>query len=340
MTLLTNRRPDPASTATFSETDAACRRRDASRVRILRATFLLALAMPTSARACACGCGIYEVGTANMIPTGSGLMTFFDYDYQDQSQNWSGSSEAPAADNGDKDIRTSWYNFGFQDMFNRDWGMRLEIPFEDRHFVTTGGATGDEIVTVNFSGVGDIRLEGIYTGFSPDLSSGLLFGLKLATGSYTNNDAYDDVDRDSQIGSGSTDILLGAYQRFGFGSATDWSGFSQALVDVPVLTQVQYRPGTEFDISVGAYYEGIRIGRLTIAPIAQLKFSYRTQDEGANATSPVASGFERVIAAPGLELDLRPVKVYADVELPLYYHFTGDQLAAKTLFRVNISYMF
>ena len=41
-----------------------------------------------------------------------------------------------------------------------------------------------------------------------------------------------------------------------------------------------------------------------------------------------------------LELDLHPFKAYADVELPLYYHFTGDQLAAKTLFRVNVSYMF
>jgi hypothetical protein len=44
-----------------------------------------------------------------------------------------------------------------------------------------------------------------------------LFGLKVPTGSYTNNDAYDDVDRDSQIGSGSTDILLGGYQRFSLG---------------------------------------------------------------------------------------------------------------------------
>jgi hypothetical protein len=54
----------------------------------------------------------------------------------------------------------------------------------------------------------------------------------------------------------------------------------------------------------------------------------------------VASGFVRVLAAPGLELDVHPFKVYADVELPLYYHFTGDQLVAKTLFRVNVSYMF
>ena len=303
-------------------------------------TLLSSMATAPRMEACACGCGIYEVGTSSMMPTGTGVETYFDYDYQDQNQNWSGNSEAPATDNDDKDIRTSWYNFGYQQMFNRNWGVRFEIPFENRHFVTTGGAAGNDIVSVNFSGIGDIRVEGIYTGFSPDLSSGLMFGLKLPTGSYTTEDAYDDIDRDSEIGSGSTDLLLGGYKRIDFGSDSNWSGFSQALLDLPVLSQVQYRPGTEFDVAVGAYYTRFRIGRLKIAPLGQIKLSVRSQDTGANSANPVASGFVRVLAAPGLELDLHPFKVYSDVELPLYYHFTGDQLVAKTLFRLNVSYMF
>lgn len=301
--------------------------------------FNLSLAANT-ARACACGCGIYEVGTSSMIPTDSGVMAFLEYDYQDQNQNWDGGSKAPAADNNDKDIRTSWYTLGVQDMINRNWGARLELPYEDRHFVTTGGATGDDTVALNFRGAGDIRIEGVYTGFSPDLSRGLTFGLKLPTGSYTKNDAFQDIDRDTEIGSGSTDILLGGYDRFGIGSKLRWSGFAQALLDLPVLTQVQYRPGTEFDSAIGASYEGFRIGRLTIAPIGQIKLSVRTRDTGANSAHPVSSGFERVLAAPGIEFDLHPVKVYADVELPLYYHFTGDQLVAKSLFRLSVSYMF
>ena len=138
----------------------------------------------------------------------------------------------------------------------------------------------------------------------------------VPTGSYTTEDAYDDIDRDSEIGSGSTDVLLGGFKRFDLGSGTDWSGFTQALLDLPVLSQVQYRPGTEFDVAVGAYYNGLRIGRLKIAPIGQIKLSVRSQDTGANSASPVASGFERILAAPGLELDLHPFKVYTDVELP------------------------
>jgi hypothetical protein len=343
MYLLIDRRMKPAYDKSTAATAAGNHHRNGRtlcHLLTVGSAFVLCVVTAPRSDACACGCGIYEVGTSSMMPTGAGVETFFDYDYQDQNQNWSGNSEAPAADNGDKNIRTSWYNFGYQQMFNRHWGVRFEIPFEDRHFVTTGGATGNDIVSLNFSGIGDFRIEGIYTGFSPDLSSGLLFGLKLPTGSYTTEDSYDDIDRDSEIGSGSTDILLGGYKRFDMGSDTNWSGFSQALLDLPVRSQVQYRPGTEIDLALGAYYNGIRIGRLTIAPIGQIKLSVRSRDTGANSANPVASGFVRVLAAPGFEFDLHPFKVYSDVELPLYYHFTGDQLVAKTLFRVNVSYMF
>jgi hypothetical protein len=304
------------------------------------ALLLSACLVPSRGLGCACGCGIYEVGTSSMMPTGTGLEGFLDYAYQDQNQDWSGDSKAPAANNGDKDIRTSWYTLGLQEMFSPSWGLRLDLPYEERHFVTTGGATGDEIVSFNFSGIGDIRLEGIYSGFSADRTAGLTFGLKLPSGTYGVNDAYGDVDRDSQIGSGSTDILIGGYKRIGFDTDYGWSGFTQALLDVPVLTQAQYRPGSEFDAAAGAYYNGFRVGRALLLPIGLIKLSVRGRDTGANASYPVASGFVRVLAAPGLEVDMHPYKVYADIALPLYYHVTGDQLVAKAMFQLNISYMF
>jgi hypothetical protein len=301
---------------------------------------LLAATAPSLGWACACGCGIYEVGTSSMLPTGSGITTFLDYDYQDQDHNWSGSSEAPAADNTDKDIRTSWFTFGYQDMFNRSWGLRFEVPYERRHFVTVSNDPAGNLADLDFSGLGDIRIEGIYTGLSPDLSSGLTFGLKLPTGSYTQNNAFDDIDRDTQIGSGSTDLLMGAYRRFNMGADYGWSGFVQGLLDIPILTQAQYRPGSEVDGAFGVYYNGWSIGHLLISPIAQLKVSIRGTDTGANATHPVASGFGRVLFSPGVEFDLHPVKVYADVEMPLYQHFTGNQVAAPVLVRLNVAYMF
>ena len=61
-------------------------RRFPSRIALPWVLCTLFLAAPHEGRACACGCGIYEVGTSSMIPTGTGIETFFDYDYQDQNQ--------------------------------------------------------------------------------------------------------------------------------------------------------------------------------------------------------------------------------------------------------------
>jgi hypothetical protein len=307
----------------------------------LRAALWAALALlPSIGRACACGCGIYEVGTGSMVPTGSGVSTFLDYNYQDQDRNWSGDSRAPAADNPDRDIRTSAFTYGFQDMFSRSWGIRLEVPYEVRHFETVSDAPGSPLADLNFRGLGDIRIEGIYTGLSPDLSTGLVFGVKLPTGSFTHNDAAGDIDRDTEIGSGSTDLLLGAYRRFNLGTDYGWSGILQGVVDIPVLTQAQYRPGVEGDAAVGVYYNGLSIGRMRISPVGLLKISVRGSDSGAGAASPVASGFERLLVAPGVELDWHPLKVYGDIELPLLEHVTGNQLTAPVLVRLSVAYMF
>jgi hypothetical protein len=299
------------------------------------------LILPASGRACACGCGIYEVGTSSMLPTGSGATAFIDYDYQDQDHNWSGSSQAPAADNPDKDIRTSFLTFGYQDMFNRRWGLRLEVPYESRHFETTGGSTGTDLVSLNYRGFGDVRIEGIYTGLLPDASVGLTFGLKLPTGSFTHNDAFGDIDRDTELGSGSTDLLLGGYKRFDIGVDYGWSGFVQAILDIPVLTQAQYQPGAEISAAAGLYYyNGWSFRRVLLSPIGQVKVSVRGQDSGAAASSPVASGYERVLVASGVEFDAHPVKVYADIEVPVYQRFNGDQMASTVMFRIDLSYMF
>ncbi len=306
----------------------------------LRLVFVVLLIAPSLSRACACGCGIFEVGTSSMLPSGAGPMASVDYAFQDQDRNWSGSSRAPSADNPDRDIRTSFLTPGYQDMFSRSWGIRLEVPLERRHFETTGGATGTDPVSLDYGGLGDVRIEGIYTGFSPDMSGGLTFGLKLPTGSFTWNDPYGDVDRDTEIGSGSTDLLLGGFRRFNMGTDYGWSGFVQAQLDVPFLVRDRYRPGAELDAAVGTYYSGWSLGRVRVTPVGQVKLSLRGRDTGAGAAYPAASGFGRVVLAPGIEFDAHPFKGYVDVELPVCQRFTGYQLAAPVMFRMSVSRMF
>ena len=290
---------------------------------------------PAVAHACACGCGVFDVATSSMFPNGPGGMAYLQYDYQDQNRNWNGTSEAPAANNGDKEIETHFVTVGLQYMFNSSWGAQLEIPYDFRYF--KGTDDDNNIASHNWSQLGDIRIEGVYTGFFADLSAGVTFGLKLPTGSYTEDP--DLVDRDTQIGTGSTDILLGGFYRGNLNRNQTWDWFAQGLLDVPVLIQAQYRPGTELDTAAGIDYKGLSLGGAHIAPLAQVIFSERTGDTGAAADFG-DSGYQRLLLSPGVEVHIHPVKIYADAEFPVYQNFTGDQLAAPVLFKLSVSYMF
>ena len=162
--------------------------------------------------------------------------------------------------NDDKEIQTHFLTLGLQYMFNRNWGIQAEVPYDFRYFKTKDDA-GD-IVSRNWSQLGDVRIEGIYTGFFPDLSAGVTFGLKLPTGSHTFDP--DVVDRDTQIGTGSTDLLLGGFYRDNLTRDNQWDWFAQLQLDVPALIQDQYRPGVELDTAAGIDYKGFSLGRVRI----------------------------------------------------------------------------
>ena len=242
---------------------------------------------------------------------------------------------APADNNDDKEIQTHFVTFGLQYMFNRSWGVQAEVPYDFRYF--KGKDDAGDIVSRNWSQLGDIRIEGIYTGFSADLSAGVTLGVKLPTGSFTFDP--DVVDRDTQIGTGSTDILLGGFYRGNLTKDGKWDWFAQVQLDVPVLIQAEYRPGVELDTAAGIDYKGFSLGHVRITPLAQVIFSERTSDSGA-AADPDNSGYQRIMLSPGIEVHIHPVVIYADAEFPVFQNFTGNQLAAPVLFKASLSFMF
>ena len=290
---------------------------------------------PGVVHACACGCGVFDVGTSSIFPQGEGGMAYFSYAYQDQFRNWNGTSQAPSLNNDDKEIRTDFFSTGIQYMFNSSWGAQLQVPFAYRYFKTVDDA--GNTVSTTWGSLGDIRVEGIYTGFAADQSTGVTFGFKLPTG----NDNYDPaiVDRDTQIGTGSTDILLGGFHRGNLTADEKWDWFAQTLLDVPTLIQAGYRPGVELDSAARIDYKGWALGRVKISPVMQAIFSYRSNDSG-DASDSANSGYERLLLSPGIEFHIHPVKVYADVELPVFQNVNGNQLVAPVLFKVNLGYMF
>jgi hypothetical protein len=310
---------------------------------------LAAVLTPGAAWGCACGCGVFDVATQSMMPQGPGGMVFVSYDYMDQNMNWSNGRPAPAANNGDSDIRTDFTTVGLQYMFDRQWGLQVELPYDFRHYQAYGGGAA------TWSAFGDLRVEGIYAGFSPDMSAGVTFGLKLPTGDDSHDNATPTslLDRDTELGTGSTDILLGGFYRHTLNSVTPglyW--FAQLQLDVPVLVQGGYRPGVELDTSLGLYYQGLSLGQVKITPVAQAIPSERTKDTGSwasggvnDASLPPAvtqpdSGYQRILLSPGLEFDLHPLMIYTDVEFDVLQFSRGNQLVAPVLFKVGVSYSF
>jgi len=306
-----------------------------SQTKTICSVVLVGILAPGAVFACACGCGIFDVGTSSMFPEGAGGTAFAEYDYQDQDHNWSGTSKAPNANNDDKEIRTHFLTLGMEYMFNRSWGVEGQIPYTFRYFRGTDEA--GNIAARSWSALGDVRIRGIYTGFSEDMSLGLTLGVKLPTGSFSRDTFL--VDRDTQIGSGSTDVLVGGFFRHALTSDNSWGWFVQAEVDVPTLTQAGYRPGVELGTAAGVHYNNLSIGRVRIRPLAQIIGSWRGHDDGS-AADPDSTGYGRIILSPAIEVDIHPVKIYGDVEFPVYQDFTGNQLVAPEMFKVIASYMF
>ncbi len=277
-----------------------------------------------------------------MYPEGNGGdgLVFFDWDFQDQNHNWSGNSRAPAGDNGDLGIKTHFFTAGLQYMFVRDLGLQIEVPYVERSFTSLGGPSGTQAVTRRWSDLGDVRINGLYTGIIRDQSLGVSIGLKLPTGDFKHQEPGIGVDRDTQIGTGSTDLLLGVFYHHWITKDRNWWIFAQAQLDSPMCTQDGYCPGIEGAAALGFYYNGWSIGNAKIRPIAQAIASQRGHDSGPHSAHPVASGYERVLLSPGIEIDFHHVMIDASIELPVYQHVSGDQLISQALFKAGVTYRF
>jgi len=330
-------------------------------------------AVPDTASACACGCGIFDIGANNAFPTmsDSGFSAWLRYSFMNQNKNWEGSSSAPASDNADKQIKTSFYTFGGQYMINHAWGVMVELPIFERSFTTTGDGgpypLGQE-ATTKLTALGDAVIQGVYAGFSPDMSTGVTFGVKLPTGDYTGpyippNAAAGTTggmayDRDTLPGTGSTDIVLGGYNVGNLNADGSLDYFLQARYQFAVFTRdgattnaaqtgASYRPGNEINLGAGITYSLGAVGGFSkVAPVLQLVASKRNADGGPTAS--LNSGYRRFLVAPGIDLRAGNYKIFANVSVPISQNVNTDvpssgnvgQLVASTLWTLQLGYDF
>jgi hypothetical protein len=310
---------------------------------LLLAAGFVTFAAPEFARACACGCSVFDVGTPSLLPDGPGGTVWFEYDFANQYINYYHTEPASVSANPDRQIKTHFLTVGGQYMFNRKWGAMVTVPYTIRNFRTEGD-TPDQINQFRHANFGDVRLWGMYTGLLEDMSLGLLAGFKLNTGDHT----YSHFDRDTSIGTGSTDLLVGEYKlgdfptRIGRVKLTfrekPFQYFVQGQYDYPFLSTGNYVPGKEFDAAIGSFYNFGRVGPLKeFAPFLTLYGAFRSHDQGEESHN---SGYERLLLAPGGEIRLGILRLYADIEFPVFQHYNGNQLTAPYAVKTILSYDF
>src|SRR5262249_50401845 len=214
----------------------------------------------------------------------------------------------------------------------------IMLPWYDRSHATI--AEGDTAISTSHDqGVGDLRIVGRYTGFAEQRSTGIEFGLKLPTGKFdspfrTGPQAGETLDRGLQLGTGTTDLLLGIYN---FGSfAPDWGYFADALLTQPLNSRDDFRPGTGINVNFGVRYGAWE----SFQPQLQLNGRFEKRESGANADVD-NSGASLVYVSPGATWNFsRRFSAYGFVQLPIYQRVNGLQIQARWLASVGLHYIF
>jgi hypothetical protein len=297
---------------------------------VLVFTAVCIASLASDAFGCACGCGVFQVGTRWMMVTAPGPRLFLQYSYLNQNLNWSNTQQVSPDLNADKLITTSFYTLGMQYMVNRDWGFMASSQVWDRY--REGIDDDGNAFTIRHQAFGDTRIMGLYTGLSEDMSTAVSAGLKLPTGPINQSL----LDRDTQIGTGTTDALLSAYQ---MGQEDGWGWFVQGSLSYPLNERDGYKPGNDLNAAVGAHYDNWS-SSYGIIPIASLVGTFRGSDRGLQS-DPENTGYSRIFFSPGVEvLAGRGLHFDAEFGIPLYSNIRGYQLISPWLLNTTVSYQF
>jgi hypothetical protein len=320
--------------------------------------FALAMALGASALfssieayACAaCGCTLSKDWEAQGISSKPGFTADISYDYLNQNKQRYGTSSASSslivsqyAAGQEVEAYTKTNTITASLIYNTDtWGVTVAVPYLSRNHGTygegTAGATAVDttaLTTSSNSGIGDVRIVGRYNGLSADSSSGLIVGIKLPTGS-TSGTFSDGATLDAglQIGTGSTDIILGGYTT---GTIDTYGWFLQGTVQHAVATKslsgADYRPGDAYSLNTGIRYAGFGA---KVSPMLQFNVIKRQADtdNGTGVNVPLdpvtgvpVSGGTLAYLAPGISVRVGGgASVYGFVQIPIYQNVNSLQL--------------
>lgn len=261
------------------------------------ALLLAAGSLPTAAIACAtCGCSL-STDAAMGYSADTGWHLSLQYDFINQNQLRIGTRSVSAAQiaaindaGGAQEVEHETINryttLGIGYSPSPDWNVRLLVPYIDRGHSTYGQATNpitaDQLSGSTIKGLGDVRFIASYQGLLEDKSLGFQLGLKAPTGHYGGPSADGNsvvgrsptafnsgpiaqrpspanlVDTSLQPGTGSTDVIVGAYYHWFIGD--NFNAFVNGQFQSAVAHRLNqpgqdFRPGNTTTVSFGARYE-------------------------------------------------------------------------------------
>lgn len=300
--------------------------------------------IPGMAGACStCGCSLNSDWASQGYATTSGLHLSLRQDYFNQSQLRNGTdSVSPGSFSypTDKEVQRETINrntlLGADYNFSRYWGLSLQLPYMDRYHQTI--AEGDTAIsTSDTRSIGDLRVVARYQGLSPDAGFGLQFGIKLPTGSFKQSfvagpQAGELLDRGLQLGTGTTDALLGVYKFGNLGESLSY--FAQAMAQVALDARDQFRPGNSVNVNLGLRY----MGMARVTPQLQLNLHSERRESGALADRE-NSGATLGYLSPGVSVKLtRRLDAFAFVQFPVWERVNGLQLEPRRLWSLGVQY--
>lgn len=274
-----------------------------------------------------------------------------EYDYIDQDELRSGTRRVDTVPDGtelEHDTLNRYVTAGVNYAPSYDWNFQLLVPYVVRSHSTYGTYDSSEplpdLSSASFSSLGDLRLVANYQGFLSSREFGVQLGVKLPTGQYgTAVDfhsgplAGQPLDASLQPGTGSTDVIAGAYFHHPLSRALEL--FASAQFQAAVKQRMDsigndYRPGNSTSAILGLRYS---VDPRWV-PQLQLNLLHKAPDTGALADVQNTAGTVLYVS-PGITLQLaRGLFAFGFVQLPAYSNLYGYQLFPRFSASVGLSY--
>jgi hypothetical protein len=224
------------------------------------------------------------------------------------------------------------------------------VPYVGRTHSTYGDYESSEPLPAlsysRSSSLGDIKLVGSYQGILATHNLGIQLGLKLPTGRYGADIKFDSgplagepLDASLQPGTGSTDIIVGAYYFQAVSQDFDVfvnAQFQSAITSKQDRAGSDFRPGNQATLSFGVRYENDP----RWVPQLQMNLLHKSVDQGALADIYSTAGYVAYLS-PGLNAQMvGNLRAYGFAQFPVYSDLVGYQLFPKYTFSLGASYAF